>query len=116
MQRGVLIGWLGEESHPHLPLAGTQIKVKAALEPLVDEGGEGRNLAQAGELPGNKGVLPVLRVLLLPHRPLQAVRQVGEDGKTDGELEKLRGEGNIWLDNRYSGGQTSGHIKCETGR
>lgn len=82
MRRGVLIGWLGEESHPHLPLAGTQIEVEAALEPLVDEGGEGRNLAQAGELPGNKGVLPVLRVLLLPHRSLQGVRQVGEEGKT----------------------------------
>lgn len=39
-------------SYPHLPLAGAQIQVQAALEPLVDEATVGRDLAQAGELPG----------------------------------------------------------------
>lgn len=115
MQRDVLIGWLGEVSHPHLPLAGTEVEVEAALEPLVDEGGEGRNLAQAGELLGNKGVLPVLRVLLLPHRPLQGVRKVGGDSKTGRESEKQRGEGNFCLENRYSGGQIEGGQGDRTG-
>lgn len=95
-------------SHPHLPLAGTQVEVEAALEPLMDEGGEGRNLTQAGELSWNKGVLPVLRVLLLPHCPLQGVRQVGGDSETGRESEEVRGEGKLlvgeqvlrWTDRR----------------
>lgn len=107
-EAGQLAGWTGQGaagrpnllacksqvSHPHLPLAGTQVEVEAALKPLVDEGGEGRNLAQVGELPGNKGILPVLRVLLLPHGPLQG-------GETGGESESY-----------FSGRQTG----RETGR
>lgn len=36
-------------SYPHLPLAGAQVQVQAALKALVDEATVGRNLAQAGE-------------------------------------------------------------------
>lgn len=57
-------------SYPHLSLAGTQIKVEAALKPLVDEATVGRNLAQTGELPGKKRVLPVLWILLVPQSSL----------------------------------------------
>lgn len=60
----------GAVSYPHLPLAGTQIKVEAALKPFVDEATVGRNLAQTGELPGKKRVLPVFRILLVPQSSL----------------------------------------------
>lgn len=56
--------------YPHLPLAGAQVQVQAALEALVDEAAVGWNLAQTGELPGEKRVLPVLWVLLLPQSSL----------------------------------------------
>lgn len=39
-------------NYPHLPLAGTQVQVQAALKTLVDEATVGGNLAQTGELPG----------------------------------------------------------------
>lgn len=38
--------------YPHLPLAGAQVQVQAALEALVDEAAVGWDLAQTGELPG----------------------------------------------------------------
>lgn len=60
----------GSDSYPHLSLAGAQIEVEAALKPLVDEATVGRNLAQTGEFPGKKRVLPVLWILLVPQSSL----------------------------------------------
>lgn len=61
----------GGECYPHLPLAGAQIKVQAALKSLMDETREGRNLSEAGELDGNEGQFPVHGVLLLPQSALR---------------------------------------------
>lgn len=74
----------------------------------MDESREGRNLAQAGEPVREEGVLPVLRVLLLPQASLgvggqvrqtgeKQVRQVGHGGGACG------GRTSSSL-NRYSGG------------
>lgn len=53
-------------SYPHLPLSGTQVKVKAALKPLVDKPRKRRNLTKTGKLLGNERQLPVRRILLIP--------------------------------------------------
>lgn len=53
-------------SYPHLPLSGTQVKIKAALKPLVDKTRKRWNLTKTGELLGNERQLPVRRILLIP--------------------------------------------------
>lgn len=61
------------QAYPHLPLAGAQVEVEAALKALVDEAREGGHSAQAVVALGHEAQLALLGLLLLPGEFLQGV-------------------------------------------